>query len=217
MSTKSVLCPRCATSLDVPPALTGQKVECPVCKEVFVVEFPAEMPPKQSQQTSPSQGSKFSKTSSPSSLSGTVSVILASLACIIAISALILTLLKNDMPTLKLKKNLEDSLYAHEEFFINIESINNYFYKKNGKKILKSLDIREIKHNGNAAAIFYKLSLGATEVKRVIFMYQTREGFWLAIPEEKAEKKFPDNWLKDMLRKKKQFEKDSGEFDEIDF
>ena len=110
----------------------------------------------------------------------------------------------------------QKTLQANLTFQKELSSLGDYFWRKNGDKILKSLEIKEIKVNGNWAVAFYKLSLGATEVKKTMMLYKVNDGYWMEISTYTAKKKCPENWFRDMNEKMERFQKDSGEFDILD-
>ena len=203
-----VECPYCHAELEGSPSLNGNKVECPTCKKSFVMQLGQ----------SPEWGMRnaIPPTTGGSRKSQGISIGISVLALLIAIAALVLVLLSPGMPRQKFSKDAETSVRNHLAFQIEIRSVGDYFWRKNGGKILKSLDIKEIKTNGSWAVAFYKLSLGATEVKDVMFLYKTQDGYWIEISEYTAEKKCQSEWYKDVKDRIDRFKKDSGKFDVLD-
>ena len=143
--------------------------------------------------------------------------VISILALLISIAAIIVVLSSSSsFPKLQMSTEPSRAIKNHLTFQIKLKSIGDYFYQKNGDKILDSLDIKEIKTNGNWAIGFYKLSFGATEVKDVMYLYKSVDGYWINTSSYVAEKKCQTNWYKDMKNKIERFVQDSGEFDVLD-
>ena len=203
MQSATVECPHCHSHLEAPASLHGSEVECPACKRSFIVNIKQYANENKSESTPPAIFSHpiidlFRKPQN-------IFIGVSSLALLISI-----------VTQLKISTDPSDAVKKQLVFQVELSSIDAYFWRKNGDKILKSLDIKEIKTNGNWAVAFYKLSLGATEVKEAMFLYKTVDGHWLKVSSYIAEKKCQTNWYKDMKNKIDRFTKDSGEFDVLD-
>ncbi len=223
MANTNITCPNCQSNLEIDDGLFGNAVECPVCHQSFMIEAPAAAtaaaPTGNVQNKFNDLSSKataqFSEVmSNINGLQGK-SMILAGLAVIISIIALIISLTSSGMPNLKMSKDPEKAVKNHLEYRIQFRGLDSYFWKKNGKKIIKNLSIKEVKTNGNSAVVFFKLSLDATEVKDVMFLRKSREGYWIGVNRNDIPEK---EWLKNLKEKKiDNWLRDNGEFDTSDF
>lgn len=218
MANINVECPHCQTNLESPDTLIGNEVQCPSCGKSFVVT-----PPQEGKKSAASDmdfqdrtwtdRSFFHLPVSPSLLNRC----LIGLALVLSIVSLFIACSVSGMPKQKFETDPEKAVRAQVTLEKEYNDImGNYFWRKNGGKILKSLEIKEIKVNGSWAVAFYKLSLGATEVKKTMMLYKVNEGYWMKISMGDARKKCPENWFRDMSEKMERFERDSGEFDVLD-
>lgn len=214
MQSATVECPHCQSNLEAPVSLHGSEVECPACKKSFVINIKQYANEKKSEV--PSSTISFQPVIDLFSKSQNIFAGVSLLALVISIVALVIVLSSSGFPQLKISSDPADAVKKQLAFQVELNSIGEYFWRKNGDKILKSLDIKEIKTNGNWAVAFYKLSIGATEVKEAMFLYKTGDGHWLKVSHYTAEKKCQTNWYKDMKNRIDRFTKDSGEFDVLD-
>ena len=209
MQNTTVECPYCHAELEAPASLNGSKVECPTCKRSFVMEI------EQFQNTAP-----LTESTDGTERKIRISIGVSIAALLISVAVLILILLSSvfpfGMPRLKFSKDAATAVKNGLAFQVEIKSMGDYFWRKNGDKILKSLEIKEIKTNGSWAVVFYKLSHGATEVKDAVFLYKTEDGYWVSASRYTARKKCQSEWFKDMETRIERFTKDSGKFDELD-
>ena len=214
MQNTTIECPHCHSNLEAPVSFQGREVECPACKNSFVIEVKHE-PYKPRAVNAVSRVSlSFINTLFENSKNVFIGVSL--LGLLISIISLVVVLSTSGIPKLKLASDPSDAVKEIVAFNIEFKRIGMYFWRKNGDKILKSLEIKEIKTNGNWAVAFYKLSLGATEVKKAVFLYKSSDGYWLEAASYIAEKKCQTNWYKDMKNRIERFTKDSEDFDFLD-
>ena len=216
MANINVECPHCQTNLETPDSLIGNEVQCPACGKNFVVRTnpPEEKTPMEPRMDSQSRAKLFP--SNPMKGRSLFFNFILGMSLALSIISLCLVLTTSDVPKRKFETDPEKAVRAHLTFQKEISSIGDYFRRKNGDAILKSLEIKEIKVNGNWAVAFYKLSLGATEVKKTMMLYKVNDGYWMEVSTYSAKKKCPENWYRDMKEKMERFQKDSGDFDILD-
>ena len=212
----NVACPHCRTTLETPDTLVGNEVQCPACGKNFVVKIPSV--PVGSAVTPP----PVQDAGRPSSLicvakSPVIMQCLLGVSLLLSVISLCIALSTSGFPKLKLETDPEKAVRSRLHFEAAVGELSGeYFWRKNGKKILDSLDIREIKINGSWAVAFYKLSLGATEVKDAMMLYKVNDGYWVKISPDDAKKKCPEKWYREMDDKADRFKRDSGKFDIYD-
>lgn len=214
MQNTTVACPHCHSTLETPISLHGSEVECPACKKSFIVEI--------KQSSTRNKMSNFAPIMMPHQVkellkkSKNLFAWISVIALFISLISLMIIPFSSRFPQLKFSAVPSESVKNQLVFQTELNSISEYFWRKNGDKILQSLDIKEIKTNGNWAVAFYKLSLGATEVKETMFLYRTGDGYWVKVSPFTAEKRCQTNWFYDMKNRIKHFTKDSGSFDVLD-
>ena len=173
----SVQCPKCQNPLEVPAELSGQQVSCPMCGNVFAAVQPygaASSPQVQPPMSTPySAGNNFAPPSGGSrpnygSSSG-LPVLLSIVAVLLGAAALVKVFFFSDVPYLEFKKDPSDALRAKLECEIKARSLQNYGFRKYGKKVLKSLEVKQVIKAGDQAAVFYTLSRGASTYNDVDF------------------------------------------------
>lgn len=222
MTNLNVQCPHCQTVLRTPYSVAGRSIQCPSCGQSFVANAappmgntfapPPPPPPRMGVQGQPN----FS--SSPNQAAGVPVPVycILGLSLLMSAAALFFAFNSSGLPKVKLETNPKKAVLAYLTNEIKYFEKDSYFFRKNKTEILKSLAIKEIKTNGRWAVAFYKLSLGATEVKDTMMLYKVNDGYWIRCSMYAAEKKCPEKWLKEMKEKSAQFKKDSGEFDIFD-
>ena len=262
-------CPYCQSVLETPPQLSGKKVECPACHQIFVIKHqgnadPPEpaapsLPPKELQpEPAPAVGSPnekgrsadvphlhltLPKTSGDASaktpqlekvapkdadspvhinrkklgiLLVGAALAVSLIACLLSLVGMLTCFCQGGPGSIQWAKSPQETVRSVIEFNIKESSRTNYFWHINGKKILRSLEIREIRIEGSCAAVFYRMAMGATEVRRVMFLYRTRGGYWIPMEESALRKKCPEYWLQEMQQKKRHFVGEYGTFDDLD-
>ena len=218
MNNTTVECPHCHSKLEAPMSLHGSEVDCPACKRSFVIDIKQNVSMSEKKNTAKPTASLWQTVVNllckPQNIFAGISL----LALLTSIATLIIVFFSSGGPQVKVSSDPAEAIKNHLSFRVELDSVlGSYFWKKNGAKILKSLDIKEIKTNGNWAVAFYKLSLGATEVKEAMFLYKSADGYWIRVSPYIAEKRCQTNWYNDMKKRVDRFTKDSGEFDILDF
>ena len=216
MSNLTIKCPYCRTTLEATEELDGNVVNCPACGERFVVKLP-----NQGQEDTFTQPdfaysqNVVSRNVSQSTFLPTVSVALSAVALILALCALGFLIFTPGFPQKKFSTDSQKAVRYALKFSKDFQSIFNYFWRKNGDKILKSLEIKEIKENGNWAVAFYTLSFEAIEVKNIMILYKNADGYWLSTTSNIATERAPKEWFQNLQKRIEKFTKDSGKFDDF--
>ena len=244
MSNANVECPHCHSTLEAPTSLQGSEVQCPACNNNFIVNINAGNPapavpaaaapvpaaaapvpaaaPMNPQMNAPMNApiappsSKLPSLPLPGNIKTILPLALSGLALVASIVAIVITLTAETIPSLKLSSDPDKAAKNYVARQIEISKLDNYFYRKNGSKILKSFEVKDVKTNAGWAVVFYKVSLGTTEVKDAMFLYKTSSGHWVPVSSYTAKKRCQSNWYSDMDEKIDRFKKDNGEFDMLD-
>lgn len=229
MADISVICPHCQSELNVPDSMVGQQATCPVCDRLFVLSAPSPAqerklpPPPPLKHLRARNGGETPSAAAPagglvSRVKGYLPLVLSAVALLTAAAALAVALSRNDFPRLRPSGTREGAVTSALNFEHRLGAAwGDYFEYSKGDEVLKSLKIKEIKSDGNFAVAFYTLSLGATEVKKAMFLYRTNDGYWIRIQPSVAEKKCSEKWFGNMQSKIRDFTRNSGSFDETDF
>ena len=201
-------CPHCGGEFTAAQEWIGQTANCPSCGNPFTIAPALPEPPDATPVGASVRTSMLQKPAVP--------LIVAALALLTGIAALLITLFSSDFPKMKFSTDPAQAVKNYLAFNIQLASHKSYFWKKNGGKILRSLEIKEIKTNGDWAVAFYKISLGATENKDTMFLYRSKEGYWVQASSYQAEKRCQSHWYKDIKDRIDNFTKDSGSFDDFE-
>ncbi|MBE6381255.1 MAG: hypothetical protein E7047_10045 [Lentisphaerae bacterium] len=166
------------------------------------------------QQSAPANGKKFAAVTGNAAefarnslKKGGLPLYISLAALVIALGALIYSIFFiNSMPQMSFKKDPKKACKAFVDFQIEVEALRDYNVRKNGGEVLSSFEVSEVIQDGDYAAVFYKLSRGATTVKDTMILKRNKDGYYLKASLSDG----PEGWRKKVSRKQDDWEKGSA-------